>query len=129
MVGSTGHPFSSMIGNVDLESLAIATQFLHHDDDQDDDDEEEDEEGQEDDHFRFAKNIPTIIFSPCKDTVRRLLWDFNAERQTVPNSHCFNLERKGRNYHSVSYDDKVDDDDGDDDDDDSEPPLLCCQGS
>ena len=30
MVGSTGHPFSSMIGKVDLESLAIATQFLHH---------------------------------------------------------------------------------------------------
>ena len=29
MVGSTGHPFSSMIGNVDLESLAIATQFLN----------------------------------------------------------------------------------------------------
>ena len=28
MVGSTGHPFSSMIGKVDLESLAIATQFL-----------------------------------------------------------------------------------------------------
>ena len=28
MVGSTGHPFSSIIGNVDLESLAIATQFL-----------------------------------------------------------------------------------------------------
>ena len=94
MVGSTGHPFSSMIGNVDLESLAIATQFLHHDDDQDDDDEEEDEEGQEDDHFRFAKNIPTIIFSPCKDTVRRLLRDFNAECQPVANSHCFNLRKK-----------------------------------
>ena len=29
MVGSTGHPFSSIIGNVDLESLAIATQFLN----------------------------------------------------------------------------------------------------
>ena len=28
IVGSTGHPFSSIIGNVDLESLAIATQFL-----------------------------------------------------------------------------------------------------
>ena len=28
MVGSTGQPFSSMIGKVDLESFAIATQFL-----------------------------------------------------------------------------------------------------
>ena len=74
-------------------------------------------------------NSTKKVSIPGKDTVRRLLWDFNAERQTVPNSHCFNLERKGRNYHSVSYDDKVDDDDGDDDDDDSEPPLLCCQGS
>jgi hypothetical protein len=28
IVGSTGQPSSSRIGNVDLESLAIATQFL-----------------------------------------------------------------------------------------------------
>ena len=28
MVGSTGQPFSSIMGKVDLESLAMATQFL-----------------------------------------------------------------------------------------------------
>ena len=75
MVGSTGHPFSSMIGKVDLESLAIATQFLR---------------------MKMSDVCTTTIFifqnySPCKNSVRSLLRDFNAERQPVANSHCFNL--------------------------------------
>ena len=61
MVGSTGHPFSSIIGNVDLESLAIATQFLHHDDDQDDDD---DIKGDDDNWWYCGNCGPEWLFDP-----------------------------------------------------------------
>ena len=82
MVGSTGHPFSSMIGNVDLESLAIATQFLN--------------KFKIEYFFNFAKQVlsPFFIFTPGKDAIRGLLWDFDAEGKPVPNSHCFHLALK-----------------------------------
>ena len=80
MVGSTGHPFSSIIGNVDLESLAIATQFLN--------------KFNNEYFFRILQNKvfpPFFIFTPGKDAIRGLLWDFDAEGKSVPDSHCFHL--------------------------------------
>ena len=79
MVGSTGHPFSSIIGNVDLESLAIATQFLN--------------KFNNEYFFQFCRisSFPLFFFSPGKDAIRGLLWDFNAEVKPVPDSHCFHL--------------------------------------
>ena len=35
-----------------------------------------------------------IIFSPGKDAIRGLLWDLDAEGETVPDSHCFHLVLK-----------------------------------
>ena len=81
MVGSTGHPFSSMIGNVDLESLAIATQFLN-------------KFNNKYFFFKFCRISSFIIFAPGKDAIRGLLWDFDAEGKPVPDSHCFHLVLK-----------------------------------
>ena len=82
MVGSTGHPFSSIIGNVDLESLAIATQFLN--------------KFNNEYFFQFCRTSSLTLFflSPGKDAIRGLLWDFDAEGKSVPDSHCFHLALK-----------------------------------
>ena len=37
---------------------------------------------------------PFIIFTPGKDAIRGLLWDFDAEGKSVPDSHCFHLALK-----------------------------------
>ena len=41
--------------------------------------------------FKFCRISSFIIFTPGKDAIRGLLWDFDAEGKTVPDSHCFHL--------------------------------------
>lgn len=71
MVGSTGQPFSSIMGKVDLESFAIATQFLQ----------------------IFCMHILAInkIFLPCKYAIWSIVWYLNLEGEPVSNPDGLNL--------------------------------------